>query len=100
MLSNLVSYVQEYGDENLVILLLGDHPPAPMVSGDPDARQVPIHLIARDAEVIEAVAHWDWQPGMLPGSDAPVWRMDELRDRFVEAFTVETSFSTGVVAAE
>jgi hypothetical protein len=85
MLSNLVSYVQEYGDENLVILLLGDHPPAPMVSGDPDARQVPIHLIARDAEVIEAVAHWDWQPGMLPGSDAPVWRMDELRDRFVEA---------------
>ena len=100
MLSNLVSYVQEYGDENLVILLLGDHPPAPMVSGDPDARQVPIHLIARDAEVIKAVAHWDWQPGMLPGSDAPVWRMDELRDRFVEAFTVETASSTGVVAAE
>jgi hypothetical protein len=37
---------------------------------------------------------------MLPGSDAPVWRMDELRDRFVEAFTVETASSTGVVAAE
>jgi len=26
--------------------------------------------------------------------------MDELRDRFVEAFTVETASSTGVVAAE
>lgn len=100
MLSTLVSYVQEYGDENLVILLLGDHPPAPMVSGDPDARQVPVHLIARDPEVIEAVAHWEWQAGMLPDSDAPVWRMDELRDRFVEAFTAETAASSGAVAAE
>lgn len=100
MLSTLVSYVQEFGDENLVILLLGDHPPAPMVSGDPDARQVPVHLIARDPAVIEAVAHWQWQRGMLPGSDAPVWRMDELRDRFVEAFTVEAAPGKAAIAAE
>ena len=90
MLSTMISYVLKYGDENLVLLLLGDHPPAPMVSGDPDANQVPVHLIARDPQVIEAVSHWQWQPGLLPESDAPVWRMDELRNRFVEAFTFQT----------
>ncbi|MCB1669931.1 MAG: hypothetical protein R3F41_07735 [Gammaproteobacteria bacterium] len=87
MLRTLVSYVQQYGDENLVILMLGDHPPAPMVSGDPDARQVPVHLIARDPAVIDAIADWHWQPGMLPGDDAPVWPMDSLRNRFVAAFS-------------
>jgi hypothetical protein len=87
MLNTLVSYVQEYGDENLVILLLGDHPPAPMVSGDPNTRQVPVHLIAKDPQVIDAIAHWQWHPGLLPGTDAPVWRMDSLRDKFVEAFS-------------
>ena len=87
MLATLVSYVQEFGDENLVILLLGDHPPAPMVSGDPDTRQVPVHLIARDPRVIDAIADWQWHPGLLPGDDAPVWPMDSLRDKFVEAFT-------------
>ena len=100
MLSTMVSYVLNYGDENLVLLLLGDHPPAPMVSGDPDASQVPVHLIARDPQVIEAVSHWQWQPGLLPESDAPVWRMDELRNRFVEAFTFQTLSSSGAVAAE
>ena len=59
----MISYMLKFGDENLVLLLLGDHPPAPMVSGDPDANQVPVHLIARDPQVIEAVSHWQWQPG-------------------------------------
>lgn len=87
MLDVMVSYLQQYGDEDLVLLVLGDHPPAPMVSGDPDGRDVPVHLIARDPAVIEAIAHWQWQPGLLPDANAPVWRMDGLRDRFVEAFS-------------
>lgn len=87
MLAALVSYVETYGDENLVVLVLGDHQPAPLVSGDPEGRQVPIHLIAHDPAVIEAIAHWQWQRGLLPDNDAPVWRMDQLRDRFIEAFS-------------
>ena len=45
MLETLIAYLEEYGDENLVLLLLGDHPPAPMVSGDKTNRDVPVHLI-------------------------------------------------------
>lgn len=87
MLRTMVSYVQEYGDEDTVILLLGDHPPAPLVSGDTDGRDVPVHLIAHDPAVVDAVADWHWQPGLLPDGDAPVWRMDRLRDRFIKAFS-------------
>ena len=88
MLKTLVSYVQEYGDEDLVILVLGDHPAAPFITGDSESRQVPVHLIAHDPSVIDAIADWQWQPGLLPDGDAPIWRMDRLRDRFIDAFSV------------
>lgn len=87
MLDTLVSYIQTYGDEDLVLVVLGDHPAAPMVTGDSEGRQVPIHLISYDPAVIEAIDDWQWQPGLLPDGGAPVWRMDRLRDRFIEAFS-------------
>lgn len=91
-LQTIASYLTTYGNDNTVVLVLGDHQPAPIVTGDNTdlnrgARDVPIHLIARDPEVINAVAQWQWTPGMLPADHAPVWRMDELRNRFIEAFS-------------
>ena len=91
MLTTIVSFVTEYGDDDVVVLLLGDHPPAPMISGDPDTDQVIAHIIASDPKVIEAVSPWEWQKGMLPNGDAPVWRMDDLRDRFIKDFSQETT---------
>lgn len=87
MLETLVSYVRTFADENLVLLVMGDHPAAPRISGNADDRDVPVHLIARDPAVIEAIIDWQWQSGMLPTADAPVWRMDQLRDRFIDAFS-------------
>ena len=91
MLTSMVSFVTEFGDDDVVVLLLGDHPPAPMISGDPDTDQVIAHIIASDPKVIEAVSRWEWQKGMLPNGDAPVWRMDDLRDRFIKDFSQETT---------
>ena len=87
MLQVLVAYLEEYGDENLVLLLLGDHQPAPMVSGDKANRDVPVHLIAKDPAMTKAIDSWHWQPGMLPDRNAPVWRMERLRNRFIAAFS-------------
>ncbi len=87
MLETLIAYLEEYGDENLVLLLLGDHPPAPMISGDKANWDVPVHLIAKDPAMTEAIDSWHWQPGMLPDQNAPVWRMDRLRNRFISAFS-------------
>lgn len=89
-LDNLVSYLTNYGDDNLVVLVLGDHQPAPIVTGETSNRDVPVHLIARDPEVMKLVADWSWTESMLPSDDAPVWRMNEVRDRFISAFSTPT----------
>ncbi len=86
-LANIVSYAITYGDDNLVILVLGDHQPAPFVTGESDSHDVLVHLISRDSKVMDAIKDWQWTEGMLPTSDAPVLGMDKLRERFIAAFS-------------
>jgi len=86
-LDTLISWVETYGDDDLVVVVLGDHQPAPLVSGDTENRDVPVHLIARDPAVFDAISAWEWQEGLRPNQQAPQWRMDALRDRFVDAFS-------------
>lgn len=86
-LSTIISYVENYGDENLVLVFLGDHQPAPLVTGENASRDVPITIVGSQS-VIDRVGAWNWQPGMKPTADggAPVWKMDQFRDRFFGAF--------------
>lgn len=91
-LETIASYVKNYGDDNLVVLVFGDHQPAPIVTGDngqftAGSRDVPVHFIARDPKVMEAISNWQWTAGMLPAADAPVWRMDEVRNKLIDTFS-------------
>jgi hypothetical protein len=85
-LTALVSYITTYGDDDLVVVLLGDHQPATIVSGEDADRDVPIAIVSRDPAVLEPAAGWGWDPGLRPEPDAPVWRMDAFRDRFLAAY--------------
>ena len=85
-LSTLFSFVQRYGDDDLVLVVLGDHQPATIVTGQGASHDVPISVIAHDPEVIDRIAGWSWQDGMLPSPQAPVWPMAAFRDRFLTAF--------------
>jgi hypothetical protein len=84
----LISFVTTFHqqDDNLVLVLLGDHQPASIVSGPDASHDVPITLIAKDPAVLDRTSSWAWDDGMLPSPDAPVWRMDAFRDRFLTAF--------------
>jgi hypothetical protein len=86
-LTVLISYVERYGDDDLVVILLGDHQPSTAVSGHGGSHDVPITLIARDPTVMGQISGWGWQEGMRPDSRAPVWPMDAFRDRFLSAYT-------------
>ncbi|MFC4946272.1 sulfatase [Pseudonocardia sp. GCM10023141] len=85
-LSSLISYVETYGDDDLVLVFLGDHQAAPIVTGEGAGRDVPITIVTRDRSVLDRVSGWGWQPGLRPGPQAPVTRMDTFRDRFLTAF--------------
>jgi hypothetical protein len=85
-IDSLVSWVREYGDDNLVLVFLGDHQPAPVVVGSTASHDVPISIVARDPAVLDRVADWGWTVGLEPDPAAPVWPMNAFRDRFLTAF--------------
>ena len=85
-LSALVSFVQHYGNDNLVLVVLGDHQPAKVVTGEGPSHDVPISVIAHDPSVLDRIAGWGWQAGLRPGPQAPLWRMSAFRDHFLSAF--------------
>jgi hypothetical protein len=66
--------------------MLGDHQPATIVSGEGAGHDVPVTIIARDPAVLDRVSGWNWTEGLRPATDAPVWRMDAFRDRFLAAY--------------
>ena len=85
-LTALIQFLERSDDKNLVVIALGDHQPATLVSGDNAGHDVPVTLFARDPRIIEESSSWGWQAGMLPSPDAPVWPMDALRNRLFTTF--------------
>jgi hypothetical protein len=82
----LISFVQNSSDKNLVLVVLGDHQPATIVSGQGANHDVPISIIARDPSVLDRISSWGWQNGLLPSPTAPVEPMNAFRDRFLSAY--------------
>ena len=85
-LSALISYITTYGSDNMVMVFLGDHQPAPIVSGEGATRDVPVTIVAHDPAVLDRVSSWGWSDGLRPDPAAPVWGMDKFRDKFLTAF--------------
>ncbi|MER6748925.1 CDP-alcohol phosphatidyltransferase [Streptomyces fungicidicus] len=84
--TSLTQWLERYGTDDTVLVFLGDHQPLARVSGDRASRDVPVSVVAKDPEVLEKSADWDWTDGLRPAEDAPVWRMSDFRDRFLTAY--------------
>ena len=82
----LFSFVEHYGRKNLVVIALGDHQPAHIVTGYGVNHDVPISIIAHDPAVLRRLARFGWVDGVQPSRSAPVWRMSAFRNRFLGAF--------------
>jgi hypothetical protein len=85
-LNTLVSFVQHYGNKNLVLVVVGDEQPLPIVSGQGASHDVPISLVAHEPAVLNRIGGWGWEKGLLPSPHAQVWPMSAFRDRFLTAF--------------
>jgi hypothetical protein len=92
-LQALISWVVQLHDENLVLVMLGDHQPSATVSGGDANHQVPISVVASDPDVLDRIASWKWNAGLLPARNAPVWPMDTFRNRFLDAFSTTTAIA-------
>jgi hypothetical protein len=87
-LRTIGSFAARHAKRPPLLVVLGDHQPAVFVSGSETVRDVPIHIIG-DPEAVSRIADWGWTDGLLPAARAPVWRMDQFRDRFIDAFSGE-----------
>ncbi|HZR96762.1 MAG TPA: hypothetical protein VFA56_13780 [Gaiellaceae bacterium] len=84
-LRTLFSFLRRYGDKNLVLIVLGDHQPSRVLSGQP-GHDVPISIIAHDTAVLDRIASWGWVDGMRPDPATAAWPMSAFRNRFLDAF--------------
>jgi len=85
-IDSLVQLVREAHDDDLVLVVLGDHQPSSVVSGQQASHRVPVTVVAHDPAVTRRVSGWGWEDGMRPSPSAPAWRMDAFRDRVLSTF--------------
>ncbi|WP_432041364.1 CDP-alcohol phosphatidyltransferase [Streptomyces cadmiisoli] len=85
-LTSVTEWLQRYGTDDTVMVLLGDHQPIARVSGERASRDVPVTILAKDPKVLDKISDWGWTDGLRPAGDAPVWRMSAFRDRFLTAY--------------
>jgi hypothetical protein len=98
-LTALFSFLENYGTRNTVLVFLGDHQPAPIITGGNASRDVPITIVAKDPAVLSRISSWGWQQGLKPGPDAPVWPMQAFRNRFLSAFSTASPLSPAGTAS-
>ncbi|WP_246710159.1 sulfatase-like hydrolase/transferase [Martelella soudanensis] len=84
-LQTLGDYITRFGDD-AVFIVLGDHQPAPIITGPDASRAVPVHVVSRDAALIGRFEADGFTASMIPARDAPEIPMDTIRARLVELF--------------
>lgn len=62
----LGSYLQEKAPANGIMVLIGDHQPAAVVSGKAASFEVPVHVISNNPVILEALTGAGFHPGLIP----------------------------------
>ncbi|EJN02236.1 sulfatase-like hydrolase/transferase [Phyllobacterium sp. YR531] len=84
-LETLGSYMARYG-RNTVFILLGDHQPAPIITGNNASRAVPIHIVSDDSALLERLDSKKWNRGMMPETQTAE-PMDGFRQELLRKFS-------------
>ena len=75
----LGEYAARYADD-AVIIIVGDHQPAPIINGWGKSGDVPIHVISNDAKLLARFPDNSWSEGMLPQADLDSVPMQDMRE--------------------
>ena len=87
VLDMLASYAAEHVDDDTLMIIVGDHQPAPLVTGEGVSRDVPFHVVTGNPALLQPFLNWGLVPGMHPEQSGEIKRMDALRDWFLKAFS-------------
>lgn len=84
-------WAERMADDNTLMIVLGDHQPAPLITGDDASGAVPVHIISGDPELLAPFQSRGFVPGMWPApeSQAPTAELRQLRRWLHADFTSE-----------
>lgn len=82
----LGGYLEGEAPESLVTVLIGDHQPWAVVSGSEATWDVPVHIISRDAALLERLVVRGFVPGLVPSAQRAARPMHELTGVLLDAF--------------
>ena len=87
VLGVLASYSARFVDHRTLLIVVGDHQPAPLITGEGASRDVPMHVISGAPALLEPFLRSGFTTGMRPGRGPAIARMDQFRDLFLGAFS-------------
>ncbi|MBS3785560.1 MAG: sulfatase-like hydrolase/transferase [Gammaproteobacteria bacterium] len=68
-----------------VLILMGDHAPAPLVDGKRPSRSVPVHIITTDTSLLAEFERQGFEPGVM-AADKAIGQFSDLRGLLLEVF--------------
>ncbi len=83
-----LEWAARFLDDDTLLILLGDHQPAAIITGHEASGAVPVHIIARNPDLVEPFRQRGFIDGLVPDYPATAPRMDVLRDWLHEDFGV------------
>jgi len=81
------AYAERFVDDHTLLILLGDHQPAPLITGDGASWDVPVHVVSGDPELVAPFRAWGFVDGAWPETAGEAVGMDHFRDWFVRAYS-------------
>ena len=85
-LAAMTGWAERFVDDGTLVIALGDHQPAPLITGEGASPDAPVHVMARDPALLEPFLEWGFVPGAIPPTRDGVG-MDQFRSWFVNAFS-------------
>lgn len=84
----MVAYAERFVDENTLLIVLGDHQPAPLITGEGVSWDVPVHVVSGDPTLLAPFLEWGFVDGAWPNQDAEreTLGVDFFRDWFLKAY--------------
>jgi Sulfatase len=81
----LAGFLRGHADRDFVLILLGDHQPPALVSGEGASWDVPVHVITSRQSILERLPALGFRAGLTPQRPA-IGRLHELRGMLLDAF--------------
>jgi hypothetical protein len=85
----MTAYAERYLDDGTLLIVLGDHQPAPLITGDGATWEVPVHVMSGDSALVAPFLDWGFAQGAWPDPIVEPLGMDYFRDWFIRAYSGE-----------